>query len=211
MHASSLQHMHDLAGRYLHRGKPLRVVDIGSYDVNGSYRECFDDPAWTYTGVDLEAGPNVDVVLESPYDLPFPSGSVDVLVSGQALEHMDFFWVSWLEMVRVVAPNGLIFLVAPSRGPEHRYPVDCWRFYADGFDALARWAWVEGLEITTDWDPIDGDPNSSQWGDTVGVFRVTPQTLRQRIGTAAILRLSRRMLRARLDNTRHHEGQDLSA
>lgn len=210
MHLSSMQHMQDLVSRYVQRGKPQRVVDIGSYDINGSYKQYFDDPAWQYTGVDLEAGPNVDVVLESPYVLPFKSNSVDVLVSGQAIEHMDFFWVSWLEMVRVVAPGGLIFLLAPSRGYEHRYPVDCWRFYPDGFDALARWAGVEPLEITTDWEPHE-DEASSNWGDTVGVFRVGRITAWERLKQSIILNLSRQMLRARHANTRpqRHGGRDL--
>src|SRR6478672_10719054 len=65
--------MRDLVARYLDAAKPLRVVDIGSYDVNGSYRTLFGNPAWSYQGVDLEAGPGVDIVLKSPYCLPFAS------------------------------------------------------------------------------------------------------------------------------------------
>ncbi|MCD9005760.1 class I SAM-dependent methyltransferase [Luteimonas sp. XNQY3] len=189
-----MRHMRDLVSRHVPRSQPHRVLDIGSYDVNGSYKQIFDDPGWTYIGADLEPGPNVDVVLESPYRLPFASGSIDILVSGQAIEHMDFFWLSWLEMVRVVAPGGLVFLIAPSRGPEHRYPVDCWRFYPDGFDALARWAGVESVEITTDWEP-DADPGSAAWGDTVGVFRVPRPRLARRAAQALVRSLSRRMIR----------------
>lgn len=211
MHESSMRHAADVVARYLDRARTLTVVDIGSYDINGSYREVLDAPGWNYVGVDLETGPNVDVVLESPYRLPFPSGQFDVLISGQAIEHMDFFWVSWLEMIRVVKPGGLIFLMAPSRGPEHRYPVDCWRFYPDGFDALARWGGVDSLEITTDWTP-DVDPDSAVWGDTVGVFRVAAAGWRHRLARSLILHLSRRMLRSRLGTTRPtHAGQDLNA
>ena len=199
--------MGDLVSRYLPRSQPRRVLDIGSYDVNGSYKQVFDDPAWTYIGADLEPGPNVDVVLESPYRLPFASGSIDVLISGQAIEHMDFFWLSWLEMVRTVAPGGLVFLIAPSRGPEHRYPVDCWRFYPDGFDALARWAGVESVEITTDWEP-DADPDSAAWGDTVGVFRVPRRSAARRAAQAVVRGLSRRMIRPAAGAG--HGGHDVS-
>lgn len=182
MHQSSLEHMRDLVARYLDPGRQIAVADIGSYDVNGSYRPLFDSPRWSYTGVDLAPGPNVDVVLKSPYRLPFPTASQDVLVSGQAFEHVEFFWLSWLEMVRVLRPGGLIFLIAPSRGPEHRYPVDCWRFYPDGYKALARWGELELLEVATDWDPHPAE-DSAAWGDTVGVFR-------RRQGAAWRLRLA---------------------
>ncbi|MDO9313888.1 MAG: class I SAM-dependent methyltransferase [Burkholderiaceae bacterium] len=148
----------------------MNVIDIGSFDVNGSYKPMFTRDGWTYTGVDLTAGPNVDVVLSSPYRLPFPSYSVDVIVSGQAFEHVEFFWLTWLEMVRVLKPGGLIFLLAPSRGPEHRYPQDCWRFYPDGYRALATYGDLEMVSVTTDWAEHP-EPDSAPWGDTVGVFR----------------------------------------
>lgn len=170
MHTSSYEHMADLVERYLRRDTPLQIVDIGSYDVNGSYRPLFNQAAWVYKGVDLSAGPNVDVVLDSPYRLPLTSGSTDLIVSGQAFEHVEYFWLAWLEMVRVLKPGGWIFLIAPSRGPEHRYPVDCWRFYPDGYQALAKYGELELLEVSTDWEP-HAHEDSAAWGDTVGVFR----------------------------------------
>lgn len=172
MHKSSMEHVQRLAGQYLaqREGEPLHIIDIGSYDVNGSYKPFFGRSGWRYTGVDLAAGPNVDVVLQSPYRLPFDSHSVDVIVSGQAFEHVEFFWLTWMEMARVLKPGGLIFLLAPSRGPEHRYPQDCWRFYPDAYRALAKYVGMELLEVSTDWEP-HADPDSAPWGDTVGVFR----------------------------------------
>lgn len=181
MHKSSYQHMQRLVSTYLRPEQALHAVDIGSYDVNGSYRTLFGQPKWRYTGVDLEAGPGVDVVLDSPYRLPFASGSIDVIVSGQAFEHVEHFWMSWLEMQRVLRAGGLIFLIAPSRGPEHRYPQDCWRFYPDGYRALAKMGDFELLEVSTDWEPHE-DIGSAPWGDTVGAFRSRGMSLRQRIG-----------------------------
>lgn len=171
MHLSSYRHVEDLAQRYLSAGASLVIADLGSQDVNGSYRPIFEQEMWRYVGLDLQAGANVDVVLPSSSRIPVRSGTYDVLVSGQAIEHMEHFWLTWLEVTRVVKPGGLIFLVAPSRGPEHRYPVDCWRFYPDGMRALARWGRVDLIEVTTDWHP-DADADSALWGDTVAVFRV---------------------------------------
>ena len=179
MHTSSLEHVKRLVGNHLDPKRSLHVVDIGSYDVNGSYKQFFEQPAWRYTGVDLAAGPNVDVVLTSPYRLPFRSFSIDVVVSGQAFEHVEYFWLTWMEMTRVLRPGGLIFLLAPSRGPEHRYPQDCWRFYPDGYRALAKYTGLELLEVSTDWEP-HAIADSAPWGDTVGVFRRGPMSLAQR-------------------------------
>lgn len=176
MHLSSYQHMQDLVGRYLDRGQRMQILDIGSCDVipeedkTGSYRPLFENPGWRYRGVDLEPGKNVDIVMPSPYRLPLPAASADLIISGQAFEHVEFFWLTFLEMARVTKPGGHIFLIAPSRGPEHRYPQDCWRFYPDGYRALAKYAGLDLLEVTTDWAPHP-DADSAQWGDTVGVFR----------------------------------------
>lgn len=181
MHKSSMEHVQRLVVRYLasREAQPLRIIDIGSYDVNGSYKLFFARAGWRYIGVDLAVGPNVDVVLQSPYRFPFDSHSVDVIVSGQAFEHVEFFWLTWMEMARVLKPGGLIFLLAPSRGPEHRYPQDCWRFYPDAYRALAKYVGMELLEVSTDWEP-HADPDSAPWGDTVGVFRQPELSLLKR-------------------------------
>ena len=131
--------MRDLVDRFLDKKRPLSLVDLGSYDVNGSYRLLFNMQNVLYRGIDLEAGPGVDIVLASPYHFPLQTHSVDLIVSGQAFEHIEFFWRTWLEMNRILRPGGMIFLIAPSRGSEHRYPQDCWRFYPDGYRALAKY------------------------------------------------------------------------
>lgn len=170
MHLSSYEHMKRLIEKYVDLGRKISVLDIGSYDVNGTYRTLFERINCEYTGIDLSEGPGVDFVLESPYRFPIKANSVDFVVSGQAFEHIEFFWLTWFEMVRVLKPDGYIFLIAPSRGPEHRYPQDCWRFYPDGYRALAKLRKCELIEVHTDWEP-HSDPESSDWGDTVGVFK----------------------------------------
>jgi cephalosporin hydroxylase/SAM-dependent methyltransferase len=165
-----MEHMALLVEKYLNDKDKTIICDIGSFDVNGSYRELFDKPGWTYTGIDMSPGKNVDMVLASPYEYPLPSGYSDCIVSGQAFEHIEYFWIAWMEMVRILKPGGFIFLIAPSRGPEHRYPVDCWRFYPDSYCALAHLAGLNLTESSTDWVP-HSDPGSSEWGDTVGVFQ----------------------------------------
>ncbi len=144
--------------RYLarHEGKPLTILDVGSGDVNGSYRQIFDAPNWQYTGLDMAPGKNVDVVPRDPYYWrEVPAKSADVVISGQAFEHAEFFWETMREIMRALRPAGLCCILAPSAAPEHRHPVDCWRFYPDGFLAMARYGGLEVLEVSTDWDAED--------------------------------------------------------
>jgi len=111
--------------------------------------------------MDVLPGKNVDVVMKDAYVFPQPDNSVDIIVCGQAFEHIEFFWLTMLEMKRILKPEGYLFLIAPSTGPIHRYPVDCWRFYPDGFKALAGWSGLKLLQIKI---------AQERWGDTGGVF-----------------------------------------
>ncbi len=175
MHGSSMAAMDRFISEHLatRRGRNLRILDVGSADVNGSYRSYFDDPRWEYTGIDLAPGPGVDLVLRSPYDWSgVPSNSFDVVVSGQAFEHIEFPWISILCITRALVEGGLLCLIVPSGGPEHRYPVDCWRYYPDGVLALARWADLEPVSVKTSWAPEkDYNDGSAEWADTVLVAR----------------------------------------
>jgi SAM-dependent methyltransferase len=159
-----------LTGR---EGEPLEIIDLGSLDVNGSYRPLFSANAWRYRGLDLCEGPNVDLVLRQPYRWSgIAANSVDVCISGQALEHIPLFWLVALEIERVLKPGGLACVIAPSGGYEHRYPVDCWRFYPDGFRTLSDFSGLQVEEIHTDWTPRDDYPDdSAAWKDSVWVAR----------------------------------------
>lgn len=113
----------------------------------------------------LSAGPNVDVVLEDAYHWKeLADASVDVLVSGQTLEHIEFPWMTMTEIARILRPGGVACLIAPASGPEHRYPVDCWRIYPDGMRALAKHAGLTEIEVFTDW-------NQGRWKDTFAVLQ----------------------------------------
>jgi hypothetical protein len=168
MHQSSLENMQRcydfyVAARQVAPGEKLTVVEIGSEEFNGAYRHIFTDERFSYLGCDRAPGPGVDIVLDDPYKLPLPDTSADYVISGQMLEHCEFFWLSFAEMLRVLKPDGYLFLIAPSGGPIHNYPVDCYRFYPDAFRALARYSGCQLLDLWHD----DRGP----WKDLVGIFR----------------------------------------
>ena len=111
MHQSSLENMKKFREKYLRgrEGRPLLIFDLGSFNINGSYKPFFDEPGWTYRGLDLQQGPNVDLVLRDPYIFEgIGSGTADVFISGQAFEHIEFFWLSMLEIGRVLKTGGFV-------------------------------------------------------------------------------------------------------
>ena len=174
MHQSSFENVIRFRDEFMEelRTKKLSILDIGSMDVNGSYREIFNDSSWCYVGADVTPGKNVDVILNNPYRWnSITTESVDVLVSGQAFEHIEYFWLTMLEITRVLRTGGICCLIAPSGGFEHRYPVDCWRFYPDGFKALARFAGLTPLRCSCRQTSGDYTDDSDLWKDTVLVAR----------------------------------------
>ncbi len=150
----------DVAGKIL--------VDVGAQNVNGSLRDAAPSGV-RYTGVDFLPGDGVDIVLSDAYQLPFESASVDVVVSSSCFEHVEFFWLMFNEIMRVLKPAGLFYLNTPSNGEFHRYPVDCWRFYPDAGQALVNWSSRSGycpvlLESFTTGQRLD------VWNDYVAIF-----------------------------------------
>lgn len=143
-------------------------MDLGSQDVNGSLRSVAP-PSSDYVGVDFAEGRGVDVVISDPYKLPFDDGEFDVCVSSSCYEHSEFFWLSFLEALRIVKAGGLLYLNVPSNGPFHRYPVDCWRFYPDAGIALERWGAHNGLEVEL-LESFVGNRQTGVWNDFVAVF-----------------------------------------
>lgn len=167
MHPTSLENMRRCWDRYVHGTEledqeRLIVLDVGGADVNGSYRDIFCGANVVYWGADLERGPGISVHMEDPYRIPLEDASVDIVISGQMLEHCEYFWLSFCEMMRVVKPDGYLFLIAPSAGGIHRHPVDCYRFNPDAYVALAKLAKCKLVDIWHD--------QRGAWRDLVGVF-----------------------------------------
>ncbi len=178
MHPSAVDYGSRFFSTYCKEQSGITIVDIGSQDVNGSLRDVAPSGI-KYIGVDFCQGKGVDVLLTDPYVLPFGDASVDVVVCSSVFEHSEFFWLLFLEVMRILKPDGLFYLNAPSNGFVHRYPVDCWRFYPDSGLALVAWgkkngyapALLESFIGEKYGDVITEDMrNEYLWNDTVAVF-----------------------------------------
>jgi SAM-dependent methyltransferase len=163
MHEASFAIMQNLFSKYLDLDKDTTILDIGSLAVSKqpSYKEIVTSPKWHYTGTDIVAGNNVDVIMTSPVDLPFLVHSFNVVISGQTLEHVEFPYALVQDAYRVLLPGGLIFLVAPGGGKEHHKP-DYWRILPDGMRAILK---------NTGFDVLEVFMQQGRWHDVVGVGR----------------------------------------
>ena len=141
------------------------IVEIGSQNVNGSIKDVA--PPSNYVGLDFQEAKGVDIVLQDAYSFPLPDNYADIVVTSSCFEHSEMFWLTFLEGVRILKPRGLFYINAPSTGPYHAYPVDCWRFYPDADKALQAWAKRNGYNVNVEYKTTMEGP----WGDFVVVYR----------------------------------------
>lgn len=168
MHERSYNNCIKFRDKYLSDKRDILIADVGSYDVNGTYRSIFDRPdlGWHYFGLDITPGPNVNfVVSEHADDWMYcisPSDecvTADVVVSGQCLEHTRKPW-KWIRQVNsILKVDGIAWITAPNTWGYHAYPIDCWRIWPDGMLALFD---------EVGWEPLEAFVDDC---DTVGIAR----------------------------------------
>ena len=94
----------------------VKVLDVGSADINGTNKPWFDN--CEYIGLDVRPYRNVDIVsIAHEYDAP--NESFDVVSSTSELEH-DMYWDKTLQkMVKLLKSGGFMWFSAGYRRPEH--------------------------------------------------------------------------------------------
>lgn len=94
-----------------------KILEIGSFDVNGSIRQFFENS--TYVGVDLTEGPGVDIVCEGN-KLNHPDNTYDVTLSCECFEHNPHWGETFSNMYRMTKPGGIVVFTCATTGrPEH--------------------------------------------------------------------------------------------
>ncbi len=134
--------------------KGKRIIDIGSYNVNGSFRPIFESwkPA-EYVGVDIAEGPGVDVVCTAEETLAkFGPESFDMVISTEMIEHTR----NWRKVIsnfkNLCKPGGVILVTTRSYGSHyHAYPNDFWRYEADDFKNIFSDLIINKIDT----DPVD--------------------------------------------------------
>ena len=90
-----------------------KVIDIGSLDINGGPHTLFKSDE--YVGVDLAAGPNVNLTSQGE-NVDLPSNYFDVSMSSECFEHNPAWRSTLANMVRMTKPLGLVVISCASTG-----------------------------------------------------------------------------------------------
>lgn len=95
------------------------VCDIGSLDLNGNNHYLFNN--YTYIGVDVGRGKNVNIVCKGHEYKPVLGEKYDTVISTECFEH-DMYWDKTITNIceNLVKPGGLfLFTCATTGRPEH--------------------------------------------------------------------------------------------
>jgi len=124
----------------------LRVLEIGSLDINGSIRPIFKPFAEKYIGIDVQEGPGVDIVASATeYMSP---GYFDVVVCCEVFEHTN----DWKKIIQQsyinLRPGGIFIATMAGEGrPPHsaldENPIREWEHYAN----IGAWDLKQNLKM----------------------------------------------------------------
>lgn len=95
----------------------IRVLDVGSGDINGNNRFLFEN--CEYEGNDVIQANNVTIVSKTK-DLPFQNNTFDTIISTECFEHDPEYKESFMKIYNMLKPDGLFcFTCASTNRPEH--------------------------------------------------------------------------------------------
>lgn len=136
--------------------KGRRVVEAGGLNVNGSAREAIEAMGpESYLSTDMRDGAGVDQVCNAGcLAEELGSGSADVVISTEMLEHAADWEAAVQGMVLLLAPDGLLLLTTRGPGfPLHGYPEDHWRYTPETMTQILDACRLEILRCEPDPDP----------------------------------------------------------
>lgn len=138
MHKGNQEWLAHLKRRYPEHFDNAAVLEIGSYNVNGTARDYFKKAA-RYVGVDQEAGPCVDVVTKAT-ETTFVEEEFDTLVYLSVFEHDPLWSQGFVHNLKWLRQGGLIILGWGAEG-NLRHAPEPWALVParDVLEAAAQW------------------------------------------------------------------------
>ncbi len=108
------------------------ILDVGGGPKN-RYRDLYT--AETFSSLDVDAGPDVDIVASADA-IPLPDECKDTILSTQVLEHVKYPEKCVQEMYRVLRTGGHAIITVPQWNELHDEPRDFWRYTKYGLHEL---------------------------------------------------------------------------
>ena len=111
------------------------ILEVGSRVVTGAYfRKDFEQA--NYTGFDLYAGKNVDVVGDAHRLSCYFDNKFDLIFSSACFEHFVMPWQVSLEMIKCLKVGGYIFVETHYSYSSHERPWHFFQFSENALNAL---------------------------------------------------------------------------
>jgi SAM-dependent methyltransferase len=115
----------------------MKVLEIGPDKFPTTLQDISERPGIEWDLLGMEEYPGLKIIrTSSEYEYPIADESYDVVVAANVLEHVRKPWVWMRELVRIVRKGGLVITINPVSWPYHEAPIDCWRAYPEGMQAL---------------------------------------------------------------------------
>lgn len=112
-HHRQLQFVNAVKQLFEESFKNRRVLEIGSWDKNGSVRQYFQN--CDYIGIDIAEGDGVDHICEGQ-NAAYPSQYFDTVISCECFEHNPYWLETFINMLRMLKPDGLCIISCASIG-----------------------------------------------------------------------------------------------
>lgn len=100
----------------------LDVLEIGSLDINGSVRPIFKPFQASYTGIDMQEGPGVDLVVDAAKFINFES--YDVIVCAEVFEHTPYWPQILQNSYNNLRPGGVFIATMAGEGRHPHSAID---------------------------------------------------------------------------------------
>jgi hypothetical protein len=128
--------------------KSGNLLEVGSRARSGIVRKGITPREWTYTGLDVMAGDNVDI-LGDAHDLSniFKHKKFDAVAAFSVLEHLLMPWKFVVELNKILNVGSIGLFTTHQAWPLHDAPWDFWRFSDKAWAALFNKS--TGFEIIT--------------------------------------------------------------
>jgi hypothetical protein len=158
-----------------------RVLELGSRARSAVTRKHRIPARLDYLGIDILAGPNVDVVGDvHELGKMFPNERFVAAFSVSVFEHLAMPWKAAIELNRVLELGGIVYTSTHQAWPVHEEPWDFWRFSKFSWQALFNSA--TGFDLL---EAVVGEPARIHACRATAVTKDMPESLAY-LGSASL-------------------------
>jgi SAM-dependent methyltransferase len=140
-HPEQLQFVKSVIASTADQFQIKKIIEIGSYDVNGTIRNFF--PRTEYLGVDLVEGPGVDLVCEGG-KVDHDGNTFDLSISCECFEHNPLWADTFSNMYRLTKEGGLVLITVATAGREEHGTTRASPIHSPGTQSL-KWDYYKNL------------------------------------------------------------------